>query len=75
VIVFWFAELQPHWSISVGLLFYYKIVFSPYGEPQNQWAVLGAAHQMAPEKSESEILEPTPGIEPGTSFLLSSKRE
>ena len=31
------------------------------GEPQNQWAALGAAHQMASEKSESEILEPDCG--------------
>jgi hypothetical protein len=33
------------------------------GEPQNQWAALGAAHQMASEKSESQILERATRIE------------
>ena len=34
------------------------------GEPQNQWAALCAAHEMAGQKSESQILERVTGIEP-----------
>ena len=34
------------------------------GEPQNQWAALCAAREMASKKSESLILVPPPGFEP-----------
>ena len=34
------------------------------GNPQNQWAALCAAHEMAGQKSESQILEPMIGLEP-----------
>ena len=34
------------------------------GEPQNQWAAHSAAHEMAGQKSESQILERVTGIEP-----------
>ncbi len=34
------------------------------GEPQNQWAALGAAHEKAGLISESQILERVSGIEP-----------
>jgi hypothetical protein len=37
------------------------------GEPQNQWAAVAAAHKMASEKSESQILERVNGIEPSSS--------
>jgi hypothetical protein len=42
------------------------------GEPQNQWAALGTDHQMAFEKSESQILERVTGIEPVSSPCPSS---
>ena len=34
------------------------------GTPQNQWAAHSAAHEMADQKSESQILERVTGIEP-----------
>ena len=34
------------------------------GNPQNQWAALCAAHEMAGQKSESQILERVTGVEP-----------
>ena len=34
------------------------------GNPQNQWVALCAAHEMAGQKSESQILERVMGIEP-----------
>ena len=37
------------------------------GNPQNQWAALCAAHEMAGQKSESQILERATGIEPASS--------
>ena len=39
------------------------------GEPQNEWAALGAAHEKVGKISESQILEPPPGFEPGTFTL------
>ena len=39
------------------------------GEPQNQWAALGAAHEMAFKKSESMVLVGACGLEPQTSSL------
>ena len=35
------------------------------GEPQNQWAAMAAAHEMAFKKSERRILVGAPGFEPG----------
>jgi len=42
------------------------------GEPQNQWAALGAAHEMASKMPESQVLVGEAGLEPATSppFLL-----
>ena len=37
------------------------------GNPQNQWAALCAAHEMAGQKSESQILERVSGVEPPSS--------
>ena len=34
------------------------------GEPQNQWAALGAAHEKVGEIPESQIVERVMGIEP-----------
>ena len=39
------------------------------GNPQNQRAALCAAHEMAGQKSESQILEPPVGLEPTTCGL------
>ena len=36
------------------------------GNPQNQWAALCATHEMAGQKSESQILERVKGIEPSS---------
>jgi len=36
------------------------------GEPQNQWAALCAAHEMAFKKSESQVLVDDAGFEPAT---------
>ena len=37
------------------------------GEPQNQWAAVSAAHQMASKKSRSQVLVPRAGLEPAHS--------
>ncbi len=37
------------------------------GNPQNQWAAIAAAHEMAGQKSESQILERASGFEPPSS--------
>ena len=45
---------------------------APSGEDlsgENQWAALRAAHQFVGQKSESLILESSPGLEPGTYSL------
>ena len=36
------------------------------GEPENQWAALSAAREMASKKAERLVLVGTPGFEPGT---------
>ena len=43
------------------------------GNPQNQWATVAAAHEMAFKKSNSFILERETGIEPAT-FSMARKR-
>ena len=35
-----------------------------HGEPQNQWAAISAAHEMAGQETESQIVERVKGIEP-----------
>ena len=48
-----------------------SIHLSTTTEPQNEWAALCAAHEMAGQKTESQIVERVKGIEPSSQLWKS----